>query len=66
MSKTKYQCLTERLQSHLRSYHGDWWIDYRHNIGWYAVPDFQRHFDDDGEFLGRNYKQACEAIPKIF
>lgn len=66
MSKMKYQLLTEYLKSRLREYHGIWNIEYRHNIGWYAVPDFSRHFGDDGEFLGRNYKQACETIPKIF
>jgi hypothetical protein len=30
--------------------------------GWWAIPEEKRHFNDQGEFLGYNFKQAEKTL----
>lgn len=60
------QQLQAILEDNLNENHGEWWIEYRPNIGWYAVPDQPRHFNDDGIFLGKRWAIAKSSIMWMF
>jgi hypothetical protein len=64
MNKT--QQLQAILDENLKEYHGEWYIEYRPNRGWYAVPDMPRHFNDEGIFLGKVFGIAKRSIGLAF
>lgn len=66
----KSELLNSRLEQLLlenrEDEHDRWWVEYRPFAGWYAVPDYQRYFDDDGVFLGKNYQDALKQLEFFF
>lgn len=63
---TKCDLLNQHLLKHIQPYHGDWCVEWRAGEGWYAIPDEPRHFNDEGEFLGRDFDEALEALKCLF
>ena len=59
---------TERLQSLAYELRTDdqheFWIEFRPNQGWYAVTE-ARWVGDDGEYLGRDYREARVSLYAI-
>lgn len=45
---------------------GDWIAEYKGKSGWWVFPCEPRFIGDNGEFLGKNYKQAKHAIIELF
>ena len=41
------------------------YIEYRHNKGWFITFTEARHFNDDGEFLARRYREAKAVLRRI-
>lgn len=41
------------------------WAEYVPRQGWFAQPDEPRWFGDPGEYLGRNYADAAQAIRRL-
>lgn len=63
---TKRDLLNRHLLKLLKPYHGNWCVEWRTGEGWYAVPDELRHFNDEGEFLGKDFDEAIEALRSLF
>ena len=34
--------------------------------GWFAIPDELRYYDDEGEFLGKNFEDAIASAKNIY
>jgi hypothetical protein len=65
MMPTKQEQLQE-LANELRTDHQhEFWIEYRTNRGWFAVASESRWVGDDGEYLGRDYKEARYELMSI-
>ena len=63
-NRTEY--LQAFLEERLEEKHGEWWIEYRPNKGWYAVPHEPSHFHDDGFCLGSRWQVAEKTIMRAF
>lgn len=70
----KQELLNTRLQELMADFYGDEFddedpmafIEYRPFHGWYCVFYEVRYFYDQGEFLGRNYKDALKMLERLF
>jgi hypothetical protein len=66
----KSELLNSRLEQLLlenrEDEHDRWWVEYRPFVGWYAVFECPRYFDDDGVFLGKNYQDAFKNLEFFF
>ena len=40
----------------------DYVIEYRPFSGWWALPEVMRYFNDEGEYLGLNWRDAEKTL----
>ena len=41
------------------------WAEFVHGVGWFAQPEEPRWIGDQGEWLGRNYTDAAQAVRRM-
>lgn len=54
--------LKELLTARWDDYNDDMYIDYRPFDCYYICWEWDRYIGDEGEFIGRNYKEARESL----
>jgi hypothetical protein len=65
MKQTKQEYLQSIWDNLKEPIHFDFVIEFRPGAGWYAIADEPRHFNDDGEYLGRDWREAEKALRKL-
>ena len=63
MTRTEY---LQQIADELRTdYQYQFTIEYRRGSGWWAVADEMRYWYDEGEYLGRDWKEAEDTLNSL-